>query len=339
MIQSMEQYDVISIGNALIDAFLVIQENNMFARCNEQNNELCFTYGEKIHVESCQFLLGGNACNVGVGLSRLGKQTGLCVEIGDDGFSQKIRNLLAKEPIDTSLVQMTKGEPSSFAIGINFKGERTLFVEHVRRKHAFVFDSLTTQWIYLTSLGEQWKQVYSKVISFAKEKGVKIAFSPGTHQMEAGASSFSDVLQKAEMVFVNKEEAIRIANGKLQMANSQNEKASVRELLQAVKAMGPKIVSITDGAHGSYSIDEKGEIKVLGVFQSNVVELTGAGDGYAAGFLAAFMQGLTVSEGMRWGAVNASSVIQKIGAQPGLLTKEQIEKTVSEHKEFQPSPL
>ena len=63
----------------------------------------------------------------------------------------------------------------------------------------------------------------------------------------------------------------------------------------------------------------------LGIFPATVVERTGAGDSYAAGFLAAIVHGLPVSEAMRRGAVNAASVISTVGAEKGLLKKEEIE--------------
>lgn len=68
----MLSFDVVCVGNAKIDAFLSIHEASQHLRLNKDTNELCIKSGEKIAVDKCEFLLGGNAANVAVGLSRLG---------------------------------------------------------------------------------------------------------------------------------------------------------------------------------------------------------------------------------------------------------------------------
>ena len=63
-----------------------------------------------------------------------------------------------------------------------------------------------------------------------------------------------------------------------------------------------------------------------------VIERTGAGDAYSTGFLAGLLFGKDVTEAMRWGSANATSVIGKIGAQPGLLTKKQMHDVLDAHE-------
>jgi sugar/nucleoside kinase (ribokinase family) len=104
----------------------------------------------------------------------------------------------------------------------------------------------------------------------------------------------------------------------------------VKELLIKVKKLGPKIVVITDGKKGSYAMDEQGNFHHEGMHDSEVVERTGAGDGYTAGFIAARLHSLPVTEAMDWGSWNAASVVSKIGAEAGLLTKEEMEQRVKD---------
>src|SRR5260221_649880 len=113
------QYDVITIGESTIDSFMTIHDASEKAHLDKDAEELCFKFGEKINVERYDFCSGGNATNVAVGLSRLGLQTALCAEIGDDEFSIKIRNNLAQEHIERVLVNQVKGQ-SSFSVVINF---------------------------------------------------------------------------------------------------------------------------------------------------------------------------------------------------------------------------
>lgn len=329
--ESGKHFTVITIGNVLIDAFLSFEERNPFIHVDQQHKELCFAFGRKIHVEECTFLLGGNACNVGVGVSRFGLTAALFVEIGDDEFSQKIIALLSHESIDTSFVLKTKNSSSSFAISINVQKERTLFVDHVKREHQFVFDDLTTEWVYLTSLGKEWKNAYIESIAFAKKTGAKLAFSPGTHQLEGKEDEVFQALSACDILCVNKEEAQNLLSYYV-----QTEETEIVKLLRGLQQIGAKTVSITDGANGSYSIDGAGAVRTIGTFPAEIVERTGAGDAYATGFLSALVSGRDVSEAMIYGAINAASVIEKIGSQAGLLGKQALEEKAKGHPEFVP---
>lgn len=322
-------YDFICVGNATVDAFLTIHEASLYCRLDKTNCQLCFKYGGKIPVEKCEFLLGGNACNASVGFSRLGLKTALMAEIGDDEFSEKIQKGLEKEGVDKALLLQTQNAQTSFTIGINFQGERTLLVHHIKREHNFSFEGLSVNWLYLTSLGEKWHDVYQKVLSYVKTNQTKLAFNPGTPQLEEGVGGFFDILKNTEVLLVNKEEGGLI----VKRLNGQGNDPS--KIIVQLHRLGPKIVVMTDGKNGSSAIDKDGKIYNLGFFPCKVVEKTGAGDAYASGFLAAVLFGLSVEEAMRWGAVNAASVIEQVGAQAGLLTRDQIEGKLLRQGNFQ----
>lgn len=332
----MYEFDVVAVGNSLLDIFLGIQENNAFTKLNRSDHTLSFVYEEKIHVESCEFLPGGNACNVAVGIVRLGFETALCAEIGDDEFSQKIIHILKQEPIDLSFLKQTQNAKASFSVGINYGGERTLFVEHIYRKHDFSFSGLITKWIYLTSLGEEWKASYAQIMDYVKNHDyANLAFSPGTHQFEEpNLKTIHEVLNHTYALFVNKEEAARIVKSRINVSQVEEAEIDIKTMLWTLQKFGPRIVSITDGDAGSYAINEKKEMFSLAAFPATVVEKTGAGDAYASGFLSAIINGLDVKEAMRYGAANAASVIEKVGAQTGLLTKEEIEKALGENSVY-----
>lgn len=315
----LHNFDVVCVGSAKIDIFLSLHEANKHLRLNPKTNELCLKYGEKITVDKADLMLGGNAANVAVGLSRLELQTSIVTELGDDEFTQKIIKTLSNENVDISFVKKTKRQPSSFSTIINFKGERTILSEHVKRKHGFDFDNISTEWVYLTSLGEEWKNAYDTTAEFVKRSKAHLAFNPGTIQLNEGYENLSNILALTDILFLNKEEAIQILNFKFQISNTE-------EILKALQQLGPKIIVATDGKNGSYAIDEKEEIFTKEAVKTKVIEKTGAGDAYSTGFLAAILHGLSIKDAMSWGTKNSASVIGEIGAQTGLLKKEEMEK-------------
>src|SRR3989344_6224622 len=96
--------DVVCVGNATIDVFIIL-DNLKKSFYDKFSNNISFPLGEKIPLDEYKLDLGGNACNVSVGLSRLGLQTSLAAEIGSDEFSKKITNTLEKEGVDQSYLK------------------------------------------------------------------------------------------------------------------------------------------------------------------------------------------------------------------------------------------
>lgn len=306
-------YDIVTFGNAVIDIFLAIHRATEHCRVDKQTDELCVRYGEKIPLEHCEFLLGGNASNVAVGMSRLGFRTALIAELGGDEFAQKIRAGLLAERVGTEYLHLTPAA-SSFSIALHFRDERTLFVEHIERRHRFCYETLRTPWLYVTSLGKHWHQAYAEILAFAAQHDIRIAFNPGTPQLQEGIAPILPMLRHADYLFVSRTEAAR-------MLGDAAWSAPTADVLRRLQALGPRAVVMTDGAAGSAAIDEQHALYRRDVVPAQVVEKTGAGDAFAAGCLGAILLGLDLPATLRWGSVNAASVIGRVGSQPGLLDR------------------
>lgn len=320
----MEKLDVLAVGDALIDMYLSVAVSE-HCHIDEEKYEVCFTRGAKIPIDDCKFLLGGNACNVSVGLSRLGIKAGIAAEIGDDEFSKKIVIGLQKENVSLEFLKQVPGEEASFAIDLTFMKDRTILSRHIKRAHDIPIENAQCMWVYLTSLGEEWKPLYQRVCM--KVRGARpsyLAFNPGSRQLKAGLESFINVLPQTDIFFLNKEEAEDIVYGKDQELSDEQKKPEI--LLQKVKELGSNAVSMTDGENGSYYIDETGRIFFQNIIPAKFVQKTGVGDAYASGFLAGLIGGKNVQESMLLGAMNSSNVVGFIGAQTGLLRKEEMEE-------------
>jgi len=311
-------FDIVCVGDAKIDIFLTLHQTKDHLRYAEDTNEICMKFGEKIVIDKAEILLGGDAANVAVGTSRLGLDSALVAEIGKDEFAQKIVSTLKNEKVNIENISKTEGQQSSFSTIINYKGDRTILSEHVKREHIFSFENISTKWVYLTSLGEKWLGAYSKTAEFVKKEGCSLAFNPGTMQIE-DKDNIKNILSLTNLLLVNKEEAEEI----LSFPYGQK---TTEELLINLQKMGPKIVVITDGKNGSFAIDLQGNILNEKIIETEVVEKTGAGDAYSSGFLSALIYNKSIAEAMVWGAKNSASVIGKIGAQAGLLHKTDLEK-------------
>ena len=330
--------DILCVGNATIDVFLTIDEDNPHVKLNTEDKELIFGFGEKIEVRKMDTSIGGNAANVATGISRLGLKSALVAELGKDEFSQKIINSLNKENINLDFVKQLEDGASSLTVGINFKSDRTLFVEHVKREHNFDFEKTSAKAVYLTSLGEFWERAYKKTLEYAENNNVKIFFNPGTLQIEKRNSIIWSTISKSEILFVNKEEAEELLYGKeIRLPNVSDN--YVKKLLFGLKALGVRIIVITDGRNGSYVMDENHKVYFLDIFESDIVEKTGAGDAYNSGFISAILKGENIQEAMRWGTFNSAGVISHVGAQKGLLTENNMLDKLKSNTNFLPKEI
>lgn len=307
-------FDIVAVGGATVDLFLLIDPQNPHVKFNSDSNELLIHLGDKVVLENSKLTVGGNANNVAVGLKRFGINSSLMAEIGNDEFADGIIDNLEKEGIDKSLIEKGRS-PSSFSVILNFNNDRTIFTRKTEKEHNFNFSGLKTEWIYLTSLGTKWEEVYRKVGDYVRKEGVRLAFNPGPSQLDRGIDSFSYLLPLTEVLIVNKDEGEEIIGKK---------ELSIKDLLFELKKLGPRIVVVTDGLNGSFSIDEKANIVSQDAIKVKEISATGAGDAYSSGFLAGLMHNKNIKEAMFWGTKNAASVVKLIGAQTGLLRREEI---------------
>jgi ribokinase len=320
-------YDIVTFGNAVINVFLSIHDAATHCRINEQGQELCVRYGEKIPLDRCAFLLGGNACNVAVGMSRLGFHSAIIAELGGDEFANKIHSGLVQEGVSTEYLLHTDA-PSSFSIALNFAGERTLFVEHIKRQHHFTYEGMRTGWLYITSLGTHWHAAYEQILAYALREHIHIAFSPGTLQLHEDGPQVKVLLRHSDFLFLNRDEAALLLDGSQPCR-------TMAELLGSVQALGPANVVITDGAHGSSAIDSRGRLIWQRPISGPIVEKTGAGDSFASGCLAAVLLGQDLPTALLWGSLNAASVIAQVGTQPGLLRRDEMLRQTAEVRELE----
>lgn len=318
---------MVCIGKTTIDQFLTLNQTTVKYHLDTKTGYLSFKHGEKIDVDGFQFCVGGNAANVAIGLSRLGLGAGLCSEIGDDEFGLKIRNELVRDNIDRSFIVEGKGEPSNFSVIIDYKGERTILGLRLQRGNNFRFEDISARYVFLTSLEREWQRPYKHTLSLIVKRGGKLAFNPGTSQLSEGTDVTLQILAHTDFLFVNKEEAERLVLGH-ERRKIDNERGYIRELLVKLQKMGAKTAVITNGKRGSHAIDEYGNFYFQGIFNAQVRERTGAGDAFTCGFLGAMVCGKSVKEAMKWGAADAAAVVEKVGANAGLLKREELEKRV-----------
>lgn len=321
----MENYDIISIGDSTVDLFLEVDPNDAETSCNVDLEKcvVCFDFGSKVPVSRLTRVAAvGNAANNAIGSSRLGFKTAIYTVIGSDQTSQEIKQILENEGVDTQFVVMESGKQANLSVVINYNAERTIFVHHESRNYNLpVFPQ--TKWVYYTSVAKGHEILHTQIPDYIKKSEAKLAFNPGSYQLREGVEALKPELEVVEVLILNREEAQMLV---------EVENEDFKGMINRLRALGPKTVVITDGRNGSYASFDGREFWHVGIpEESPVIEMTGAGDAYSIAFLAALILEKDLAEAMIWGTMNATSVIQHIGAREGLLTKMQMEEFVGKY--------
>lgn len=315
--------DVLCVGSTTIDVFLMLGDQKDF-NYDKFSNKLTFSLGSKIPLDQYTFSLGGNACNTSVGLSRLGFKTSLAAEVGSDEMSQKVPNTLSEEGVDLTYLKKEKTKDPYFNVILSYQGERTIIEEKNPLGIDLEVGTMHSKLVFLASVRGNWQKAYERVFSECRDE--KFAFNPGTRQLLETKHDVIKILPKIDYLFVNLQEAQILAD---------DEDLDIKKLMGKIKDFGVGTVIITDGINGSYANDKNNDIYQTGVCSTEkAVERTGAGDAYASGFLYACLSDYPVKDALRYGAINAESVIRKIGSQEGLLTKNEIEEKAKENQDL-----
>ncbi len=323
-------FDLITIGDSLVDIFFIIDEGNSNCSLDRKTKKLCFNYAEKMCIEHSTHAVGGNAANVAVGARKIGLKTAILTEIGDDINGQVVLDTLTKAGIDLSLIQIHKDQETRYSVVLNYDSERTILSYHAVRKYSLPVLP-KTKWIYYTSLGKNFEKLQKQLVDHIKKHpDVKLAMNPGSYQIGNGLASIQKMLPHISLLIVNKEEAAKLA-GKTARTN-------VKTLLKELTKRGPETIVITDSTRGSYGI-QNGVVLHMPAFPIKAKARTGAGDAYTSGFLSATILGKPLEEAMLWGTANAGGVIQVFGAQKGLQNKKQIQHTIKTYTSLRPKQL
>ncbi len=124
--------------------------------------------------------------------------------------------------------------------------------------------------------------------------------------------------KRAEIVVMNREEAVDVTGRSYDV---------VRQLAEGLHALGPKYVVITDGPNGSYASHD-GKLMTIPNYPDPAPPLdrTGAGDAFASTVVAALALGESFETALTWAPINSMNVVQKLGAQAGLLQQKELKQ-------------
>lgn len=310
-----KQLDVLSVGDVVIDAFIKLSDEKARVEKTQEGPRLSMKYATKVPFEESIVIPAvGNASNAAVCFAKLGLRSGLVANIGADDWGRDIVVALRTAKVDTRFIHVNPGRKSNYHYVLWYKEDRTILIKHEKFSYRWprfrVID--IPRWIYFSSVSSHALEYHDQLSTWLEgHPPVKLAFQPGTFQIAAGTERLKKIYARAEVLAVNREEAATITG---------KDRTNLHVLFDELHGLGPKIVLISDGHAGAYASDGHERYKMpIYPDPKPPYERTGAGDSFTSTFVAALMRGANTETALLWAPINAMSVVQKVGAQEGLL--------------------
>ncbi len=294
----MTKFDVIGFGALNVDMLFKVDK---LASAEEES-----------FIEDYKEACGGSAANTMVGLARLGCKVGFIGKVANDREGKMQLDSFKAEGVDTSgIVEATKGKSGSVMGFVDRKGARALyinsgvndFVEPREIKWAYVSQ---TKLLHLSSfVGEKSFRAQKKLLS-ALPDGVEISFDPGSLYAQKGFAVIEPIIRNSHVFMPNAFELEQLTG-----------EEDYRKGADYMINMGVKIVAVKLGSKGCYVTDGEEKLSVA-PFKVKVVDTTGAGDAFDAGFLYGLLKEKSLYECGQLGNFVASRNVMAMGARAGL---------------------
>ncbi|MDB4189350.1 adenosine kinase [Candidatus Pelagibacter sp.] len=304
---------ILGIGNAIVDVICKVDDQYLI---NNQLTKSTMKLVDEIEFQKLlsslkieQTISGGSVANSIVGLSQLENDVGFIGKVNDDDLGQKYEEGLTKEkvqyfynkkqetlPTGTCLILIT---PDAERTMVTFLGIAGRINPNDINEKAIKDSKMIFLEGYLWDKGEA-KSSFDKAMSLASTKSMSLS---DQFCVERHKSDFLNLVKnKLDITFANEQEIRSLIDAK-----------SFEDVIEFAKQLG-KLLIITRGEKGSIAIKNQEIVECQGKPNLKIVDLTGAGDMFAAGFLHGFINNYSTKESLEKGTEMSSKIIQKVGA-------------------------
>jgi len=268
--------------------------------------------GEEVGIIDVKKAPGGSAANTIVALARLGVTVGFVGIAGTDEEGDLIVEEFRKEGVETR-IRREEGYTGA-AIGfVDATGERALYIYPGVNERLGIEDINTdfvsnAQFLHTSSFVN--KAQLEMQCELAKRITAKLSFSPGMYCFNYELEDLSELIARSEVIFLSLRELSALLKG-----------AAYEQGAEVLLDTGARIVCVTLGERGCYVASRTGASQLIDAYPTKVVDTTGAGDAFAAGFLYGLLEGKSVPESGKLGNLAASFCIRDYGCRKGLPDK------------------
>lgn len=309
-------FDVICIGAALVDMVAQVK------RHPESDDE--------VFVSDLKLFSGGAAANTAYACAKLGLRTAFIGKLGrNDTFGSKILKDFNEVKVNTDLIKYSEEfETGSAYIALNERGDRRIYAHSGAANYLFGDDIQEdeiglTKIIFLSSL----KNIdpFLRAAELGKRNKIPVVLNPGMLIIEQGLNVIRSLLEKIDVLILSQREFHFLFDLKENIFNSD----LLNQRVQTLFSLGIKTVVITRGSKGADILTPDKKELVLPATVEKVIDTTGAGDAFSAGFIYGYIQNPSnkfddLKNFVKIGNFVAGRCIEKLGARNGIPDREEI---------------
>jgi len=285
--------------------------------------------GQLVVAERTQLCLGGCASNTALNLARLGTRVGVAGCVGDDGFGQFIRDTLTRGGVDTRGVHRIEGINTASTMVINVRSQDRRFICSLGANTRMTVDHIPCPWVekakvfyvggYLMLPGLETEAMVDRFRA-ARAAGCQtvldVVYIGGKNSMQA----LELILPETDVFLPNDDEAAVLTgrDDPLQQA-------------QAFRDAGARTVVITQGEKGTLLLSDRCRLRA-GVYPTQFVGGTGAGDAFDAGYIVGLLAGEDPAGCLRWGSALGASCVRSVSATGSVFNRTEAEAFMQQHR-------
>ena len=296
--------DVITIGDAMV------------AMCPKEKGPIlfCNTFERKI---------GGAELNVAIGCARLGLKSGWISRLGQDDFGKHILKTVRGEGIDTSQIELVEGyQTSVYFREVMANGDsRSFYYREKSPTSTMREESLDENYfrnskvLHITgvfpSINDNNKEILLKAVELAKKNNLLISFDPNIRLKMWTKSQAREFINK----FLSEVDILLVGDEEISILIDEED---TNEAIKKFHDMGIDKVVVKRGAKGAIGSDGSNIYDVAAIKPKALIDTVGAGDGFAAGFLSAYLKGDSFEESIEFANAVGSLVVGIEGDNEGL---------------------
>ena len=310
-------FDVICVGAALVDMVARVE------RYPEQDDE--------VFVSNLTLFSGGAAANTVYVCAKLGLKTAFIGKLGrDDVFGSKILNDFNEVKVETKFLKYSdEFNTGSAYVALSKEGERRIYAysgaaNYLSKADIIEEEVSQTNLLYLSSLKNMEPFIQAAVIG--RKLKIPIILNPGMLIIEQGLAKIESLLRKIDILIISQREFTVLNGFEQEKIDLERFKRDSHKLF----SFGVKVLIITMGKKGALMLTHDNAQIIPPIETDNVVDTTGAGDAFSAGFIYGFIQKSSFKfedliNNVRIGNFIASKCIEKLGARNGIPEKGEIE--------------
>ena len=300
-------YDLITFGKITADLYFKADS------LTTKGNRLYLAIGGKYFIEDFEMHVGGGGANVAIGVKKNRLRTAVCSLLGNNEFRKAILHKLNLKLVPKNFLVFKQKHDNISVILLKNDGSRTILNYESNQQSLTLGKKILkrldkTRAVYFGNLPYLSLAERAKLMRNFKNKGMLIFTNLSAIDTKRKRKDLLPILEATDTLIMNRYEISEILKKNPKKLNLK------KNILSNLIEMKGKILIITDAENGSYAYEDNKVYYQKAIIPKKIIDTTGAGDGYTAGFIAEYLKTQDIKLAMKKGAYYAAKIIGRIGA-------------------------